>query len=186
MDRRKALKNLGLISGGLLVLPSCDFSKENVSRVMNNLEVTESQESLLKNLVEAYIPETDIPGGIGLKLDEFVWVMVDDCLPKDQQDSFLRGLSSFESLFMKINGNSFSESTAEQKSQALSEIASGEANDPERKDVLAFVEISKSFAVLGFMRSEYLMSEVMPYTLVPGKYPACRTLDPNEKVNIYA
>ena len=67
MDRRKALKNLGLISGGLLVLPSCDFSKENVSRVMNNLELTDSQESLLKNLVEAYIPETDIPGGIGLK-----------------------------------------------------------------------------------------------------------------------
>ncbi len=186
MDRRKALKNLGLISGGLLVLPSCDFSKENVSRVMNNLEVTESQESLLKSLVEAYIPETDIPGGIGLKLDEFVWVMVDDCLPKEQQDSFLRGLSSFETLFKKINGSSFSGSTADQKTLALSEIVSGEANDPERKDVLAFVEISKSFAVLGFMRSEYLMTEVMPYTLVPGKYPACRTVDTNEKVNIYA
>ena len=106
--------------------------------------------------------------------------------PKDQQDSFLRGLSSFETFFKNISGKSFSESTADQKAKALTEIVSGEANDPERKDVLGFIEISKSFAVLGFMRSEYLMTEVMPYTLVPAKYPECRSLDPNEKVNIYA
>ena len=51
---------------------------------------------------------------------------------------------------------------------------------------MRFIEISKSYAIVGFMRSEYVMTEVMPYSLVPGKPPVCRTIDTNEKINIYA
>ncbi len=186
MHRRKALKNLGLLSGSLMLFPSCDFSKENVSRVMNNLQVTETQESLLKSLVETLIPKTDTPGGLDLKLDEFVWVMVDDCLPKDEQDSFMNGLSAFESTYKKFSGNSFQGSEQEQRALIMSQMADENSNKELPQDVIRFIEISKSYAVLGFMRSEYLMTEVMPYSLVPGKYPSCRTVDPNGKINIYA
>ncbi len=185
MDRRNALKNLGLLSGSLILFPSCDFSKENVSRVMNTLQVTESQESLLKILVETIIPETDHPGGLAMKLDEFIWVMVDDCLPKDQQDAFLNGLSSFESIYKDLSGEDIQNSKPERRAVLLEQMV---GENPDRKvpqDVKSFIEISKSYAVLGFMRSEYIMTEVFPYTLVPGKYPACRTLDPNKKINIY-
>ena len=48
------------------------------------------------------------------------------------------------------------------------------------------IEIAKAFTILGFNKSEYIMTEVMPYTLIPGKNPTCRNLDPNEKINANA
>ena len=68
MDRRKALRNIGLLSGGLILLPACDLSKENVTRVMNKFEVTEKQETLLKDLVATLIPEIEIPGAGSLEI----------------------------------------------------------------------------------------------------------------------
>lgn len=186
MDRRKALKNLGLLSGSVILFPSCDFSKENVTRVMNNLQVTETQESLLKSLVETFIPETDQPGGLSMNLDEFIWVMVDDCLPTDQQDAFLKGLYSFERTYKEFGGESFQKSNQEQRASVLSQMVSENPDKEVPDEVIRFIQISKSYAVLGFMRSEFIMTEVMPYTLVPGKPPVCRTLDPNGKINIYA
>jgi hypothetical protein len=164
MDRRKALKQLSLLSGGLILLPSCDFSKEEITRAMNNLEVTPTQESLLSDLVDFIIPETNIPGGQSLELDKFVWVMVDDCLPKKQQEVFLKGLSTFE----KVGFSSIKTET------------------PATGEVLYLIETTKSFATLGFMQSEFVMTELMPYALVPGKPPVCRTIDPNDQININA
>ena len=110
--------------------------------------------------------------------------MVDDCLPKDRQDSFLKGLSSFESTFRQFSGASFGASNQEEKARVLDEMINSPTTEIS-EDVIHFVQTSKSYAVLGFMRSEYLMTEIMPYSLIPGKYPACRTTDPNGKINIY-
>jgi hypothetical protein len=186
MDRRKALKNLGLLSGSVILFPSCDFSKENVSKVMNNLQVSETQESLMKILAETYIPETDRPGGLSMNLDEFIWVMVDDCLPKDEQDAFMKGLSLFEPTIKELGGESFKNSNQEQRATMLSQMMVQNPVIEIPEEVIRFIEISKSYTVLGFMRSEYIMTEVMPYSLVPGKPPVCRTIDPNGKINIYA
>ena len=185
MDRRKALKQIGLLSGGMILFPSCDLSKENVSRVMNKLEVTENQEKLLAALVEAIIPESEIPGAGTLNVADFVWVMVDDCLDEDTQKSFISGLNEFEGRFAKINGSSFDKSGQDERAHGLRSIVEQEStyeNDP----VVGMIEIAKAYAILGYNKSEYIMTEIMPYTLIPGKNPICRTLDPNEKININA
>ncbi len=175
MDRRKALKQLSLLSGGLILLPSCDFSKEEVTRAMNNLEVTQAQESLLNHLVDLMIPETDTPGGKSLGLDKFVWVMVDDCLSGKQQDVFIKGLSKLE----KVGFSNL-------KTEVLA-TGEDEGSSKQMPDELRYlIETSKSFATLGFMQSEYVMTEVMPYALVPGKPPVCRTIDVNDQININA
>lgn len=186
MDRRKALKSLGLLSGGLILLPSCDFSKENVTKIMSNLKVTKSQESLLKNLVQTIIPETEVPGAGGLNIDEFVWVMVDDCLSEDQQKLFMNGLAMFETTYEDFSGENFFDSEQDKKVSILNQMMSDKEVKEAHEDVRHFIEISKSYAMLGFMESEYIMTQVMPYSLVPGKPPECRTIDPNGKINIYA
>ena len=185
MDRRKALRNLGLLSGGLILLPACDLSKENVTRVMNKFEVTEKQEALLKELVATMIPETEIPGAGSLAVHDFVWVMADDCLEKEVQDSYVRGLQSFRGSFGKIAGQDFEGSEQAERVEGLKALmeAGGEA---EVGDVQNFIEITKAFASLGYTQSEYFMTEVMPYTLIPGKNPECRTVQPNEKINVNA
>ena len=54
------------------------------------------------------------------------------------------------------------------------------------KEVSYFIETTKSFVTQGFMQSEFVMTEVMPYALVPGKPPVCMEIDPNGQINIYA
>lgn len=185
MDRRKALRNIGLLSGGLILLPACDLSKENVTRVMNRFEVTEKQETLLKDLVATLIPETEIPGAGSLEIQDFVWVMADDCLEKEVQDSYIRGLQSFKGNFGRIAGKDFDDLGQAERVAGLKALMEAEV-DGEIGDVQNFIEITKAFAILGYTQSEYFMTEVMPYTLIPGKNPECRTVEPNEKINVNA
>ena len=170
------------------MLPSCDFSKENVTRVMNKLKVTETQEILLEELVDTIIPSTEIPGARELEVDDFVWVMVDDCLDKDVQNAFMSGLDKFRDEFKRVNEMSFDASGQNDRVRGLEKLAQGEpeATQNPYRDVATLVEITKAFAILGFNKSEYIMSEVMPYSLVPGKNPECRPLNPNDKINTNA
>lgn len=153
---------------------------------MNNLEVSETQDSLLRNLVDSMIPETDAPGALSLGLNAFVWVMVDDCLDKSQQDTFLQGLSSFESSYEKMSEEPFQRSSPVEQTKILTRMTNSESENQIPKEVFYLIETTKSFAALGFMQSEFVMTEVMPYALVPGKPPVCRTIDPNDQINIYA
>lgn len=186
MDRRKALKHIGLAAGGIVLLPSCDLSKENVSRVMNKLKVTETQEALVADLVETVIPESEIPGAGSLKVADFVWVMADDCLNEDIQLSFLKGLENFKDKYKQVAGKEFSSSEASLRVSTMNSMIDKESADDSKNDVITFMEIIKYFSILGYTQSEYFMTEMMPYSLVPGKNPECRTVDPNEKINVNA
>ena len=89
-------------------MPSCDFTKEQVSLSLNKLRITASEEALMKELVSSIIPEGKIPGAASLQVHDFVWVMVDDCMDQQKQSMFLNGLKGFDSYVKKITGNSFS------------------------------------------------------------------------------
>lgn len=188
MDRRKALRNLGILTSGMVLLPSCDFSEEKISLVLNKLSITASQEELMKELVATILPEGEIPGARTLLVHDFVWVMVDDCLEMTIQESYLKGLSNFEADFKELEGKSFLSSTQEDRVNALASIVSSKENASEKinTDLISFIEITKRFAVLGYMQSEYMMTEVMPYPLIPGTFGTCETIDNDKRININA
>lgn len=183
MDRRKALVNLGILSGGLLLLPSCEFSKEKATIALNNLEISADQERLLKEIIASMIPNGEIQGAIELNVDEFVWIMVDDCLPKDSQHEFLKGLGSFNDAVAEQSGKAFNKLPEKEQSTLLKYL---EENNPaeENDKVGGFLRTLKQLTVFGYMQSEYIMTEVMPYSLVPGKYGTCETIDPEKRINV--
>lgn len=183
MDRRRALVNLGIISGGLVLFPSCEFSKEKATIALNNLEINASQENLLKEIIASIIPNGEIPGAIELKVDEFVWVMLDDCFSKEGQQDFLKGLNSFNDVVDKTRGKSFHKLLEEERSTVLKSIEEGDQFD-EKDKVGEFLRTLKQLCIFGFMQSEFIMTEVMPYSLVPGKYGTCETIDPEKRINV--
>jgi hypothetical protein len=153
---------------------------------MNKLEVTESQEKMLTALVEAIIPESEIPGARTLNVADFVWVMVDDCLDEDAQKSFMTGLDEFKGHFSEINGSGFDKSGQDERARGLQSIVDKESSTDGNDAVASMIEIAKAYTILGYNMSEYIMTQIMPYTLIPGKNPECITLDPNEKINTNA
>jgi hypothetical protein len=188
MNRRKALKNLGILSGGMILLPSCDFSEEKVSLTLNKLRITKSQENLMKELVAAMIPDGDIPGAGKLMVHDFVWIMVDDCLEVPVQEAYLRGLSNFEKDTKKLAGRTFISLTQKDRVKTLSQIQEAKEKSSEQvsADLLTFVEHTKRFAIFGYMQSEYIMTEIMPYSLVPGSFGTCETIDNSKRINVNA
>lgn len=186
MDRRKALKHLGILSGGMVMLPSCDFTAEKVSLTLNRLKITKSQETLMKELTESILPQDDLPGALNLKVHDFVWTMVDDCLKNETMQSYLEGMTNFNKRVVELTGQSFLKSDQQDRVKALHSIVKEEVrpSDLVSRDVLNFVEITKSFTILGYMKSEYIMTEIMPYSLVPGSYGTCETIDNDKRINV--
>src|SRR5690554_317864 len=109
MDRRLALKQLALFTGGLMAFPSCDFSRENVLEAYEKLQVSEAHRSLLAKVVETILPGGDIVGARELDMQDFVLVMANDCLNEEDQIRFVKGLKNFDSYVKKHAGSSFEE-----------------------------------------------------------------------------
>lgn len=176
MNRRNAIKNLGLFSGGILLFPSCDFSDEKVEIILNKLKINSEQESLLTSIVDTIIPEDNTPGGISTKCHNFVWAYIDDCTSPEDQIKFIEGLNEFNS---KTN-NSFDQKNIEERTKILVNSLSNE-----NKNIQDFLNSVKRLSVWRYTKSEHFLTVEMPYKLVPGagSYNTCKTIDPNKKIN---
>lgn len=210
IDRRTLLKQLGLFTGGMMILPACNFDSRKVSIALNNLNITVAQEDLMKQLVDTLIPNGELLGAQALEVDKFVWVMADDCLKEEQQLRFTAGLSKFNELFKSKTEEDFiddDEEIVKKRLPFIKEIMAQDAPEPpplpskektteEKKEqveipveqylayIQEFVGTVKGFSIRGYLQSEYIMRDIMPYALVPGKAENCKTIDPSQKVNL--
>ncbi|MCF8713651.1 gluconate 2-dehydrogenase subunit 3 family protein [Joostella atrarenae] len=184
MNRRNAIKSLGLLTGGMMLMPSCSFLDKRTPIVLNKLKITEDEEILFEEIVDTMLPETDTPGGVSLKIQNFVWVMLDDCADKEKQDTFLRGLRLFNPTVKEKYGDEFSDFNAEEKLTTLQQLFKDESLN---EDLVAFLHTTKQTAVWGYKNSEYYMTNLMPYKLVPGSFSyKTKTINASDKININA
>lgn len=157
MERRTAIKNLFIIGGGIAILKSCTPGKNKASIELKKLDVSADQEALLAEFVEVIIPETTTPGAKSLGLHLFVLKMVEDCHDEADQKKFMDGLASLEQ-------KSFMKASADERHKIMDAMQS--APDSER----GFFDIVKRRTLQGYMNSKYVMTELIPYELVPSRY----------------
>jgi hypothetical protein len=166
MNRREALRNLALVTGGLVLVPSCDFSKEDILQAYDSLSVTSSQRNLLAQVADTIIPPGKIKGAADLEVQDFILVMVNDCMPEESRKSFSNGLSGFDKYSKNKAGATFSKLEASEREKIILQGLQDEGN----QDIRQFLQQTKRFTIQGFMASEYIMTEVKPYSLIPGDY----------------
>lgn len=184
MDRRLALKQLALFTGGLMAFPSCDFSRENVLAAYEKLQVTEAHRSLLAKVVETILPGGDIVGAKELDMQDFVLVMANDCLGEADQLRFVSGLKNFDQYIRKEFGNSFGKMDQETAEKSFMTIVEVEDESAEMEELKYFLNTTKRFTLQGYLSSEYFMTEVMPYNMIPGGFQGEKLIDPTVKINI--
>lgn len=168
MKRRDALRSLALLTGGIVLVPSCDFSKEDILSAYQNLEVTPSLKQLLAEIADTIIPAGNLKGAADIEVRDFILVMVNDCMEKEAQQTFMSGLNGFEDFSKKSAGKKFEKLTQEQREALVLEGLSIE--DESQQAVKQFLQTTKRFTIQGFMASEYIQTEVKPYSLIPGEY----------------
>ncbi|MEC3879445.1 gluconate 2-dehydrogenase subunit 3 family protein [Parapedobacter sp. 10938] len=164
MDRRASIRTMLYIAGGTLVLPACFRPSGRTSIELVHLKVSEDDEALLEALVETLIPATDTPGGRKLMLHLFALKMVDDCHGPEEQQAFVDGVRAFADWSRNVLGSAFVEAEKEHRENLLKQI--GEAGDAAGK----FFSLLKRRAIQGYMNSKYVMTNLVKYELVPGRY----------------
>jgi hypothetical protein len=170
ITRRTLIKQLMLGAGAAALLPSCVFDKKETS-ALGVFKITEDQDKLIAEMAETIIPKTSIPGAKELKVEEFINVIVTDCFDKETQDKFSKGLVATNELAEKKFGKSFMESTPEQRIALFQEISDKQEGIP--AEAIEFFPLIKGLTIRSYMSSEYILTNVNPWPLVPGPAKGC-------------
>lgn len=165
-SRRLAIKNIAIIIGGISVLPGCFHNDEN-KLPLKNLSFTTSDETLLAEIQETILPKTNTPGSKDLALHLFTLKMMDDCYEKDKQQQFVKGLKEINSICKKKYGNAFIDCTIPQREEILMSI---ENKKDVSEEASAFYSMAKDLTIRGYMTSKYVMTNLVKYELVPGRF----------------
>jgi Gluconate 2-dehydrogenase subunit 3 len=145
-----------------------DRSKASV--LVKNFSISSDDELLLAELSETIIPKTSSPGAKDLSAHLFLLKMVDDCNSKEDQEKFTSGLRAFDKQFEKITGKQFLKASATERAEALTKLF---AADSKTDETAAFLSTVKRYTIQAYTASEYFLTKVQPYELVPGRYSGC-------------
>jgi hypothetical protein len=167
MERRIALKSMALAVGALANLPAwaSGWTKESITQTAF---LSADQAKNLVAIVETMIPKTDTPGAGELGVGDFVQKMVTDCYDAKTQSSFTSGISNLDQQSVQKSGKSFADSSKEQRLQLLKDLEA--SSDMAQK---GFFSLVKNLTIQGYLTSEYVMTNITHYELVPARYHGC-------------
>ncbi len=169
VDRRTAIRIFLLIAGGTALLPACLRKEGAASISLKHLKIKASEEKLLAEISETLIPKTGIPGAKEMKAHLFVLKMVDDCATKEEQQDFMNGMDTFNDLCKKNYNQSFIACTPAQREELLNRLDKKAFTGK----VASFYTTVKSLTIDAFLTSQLVMTKILPYELVPGRWHGC-------------
>ena len=201
MDRRKALKTIGYGAGAITVTPAVVglfHSCQNNSSSFVPEYFNKNQFTILSQLMELILPETDIPGAISLKLPEFLDGYIQTIYSDEVKKKISNGLNSFidvalfDSEKSKANkltnedldfqlakylkANSDQKNSWEKQDSDFQKALKNKINPPKLpKEALAygFANQLRSLSITAFRTNEYIGENVLAYAPIPGEQRGC-------------
>ncbi len=157
-----------------MLLPSCLHHDARASILLKNISITRDEEMVLRAIVDTIIPVTNTKGAKDLELEQFVLKMVDDCYVKPDQEKFAKGLKNFNAYLKKKTGKNLRDTDSEIRPALFADMTAATATE---KDVQCFLLTTRQLTILGYTQSKYVMTELLPYELVPGRFHGCVTIN---------
>lgn len=180
MDRREAIKQLAVLTGGALsfstvagIMGGCttsnsgDFSPQTLS---------EDQNQLVIDLSERIIPATETPGAKGAKVNEFIDHMLTDWNYEEERDYFLEGLDHVDEVSNKQYDQNFVDLDRTSQISVIETLQQEARDNPNPKpdaDLKPFFDMMKEYTVVGYYTSEIGATEELQLDIVPGYYDGC-------------
>lgn len=147
--------------------------------LVKNIRIDASQEELLAEISESIIPKTETPGAKDVYAHLFVLKMMDDCRTKEDQDKFVKGLRSFEKYLKEKTSTSFVKLSPEKRLSILKALDKREAQD----DLQYFYRSMKGLTIQAYTTSQFYLTKVKVYELVPGRWHGCFPLKAESQLN---
>ena len=200
MNRRKALKNIGMGFGAITATPavvglfqSCQTAAPN----WKPIHFTQDQFGVVSKLMDIIIPTTEIPGAIELKLPEFLDGYVDAIINAKGQESLILGLNQYIAIALEEKGDDDAgDLTAEELEVPLSKYLRGDevqqknwskavsaykaavkkdsaASIPKEALAYEFAVQLRSMTITAFKTNEYIGENILAYVPIPGQQKGC-------------
>lgn len=202
MERRKALKNMGLAFGYAVATPTlvCLAQSCRSKKVLDWTPdfLTKEQGTVIYTLLDIILPKTDTPSATEMNVHVFIDQFANGVLPEEYQD-FLK--LSMDKFFDKALADSQKETLPELDEKDLEPLLatylkkrSDEVEEAHAKTVedyftgikengsavlddeiarFSFANSLRSTAIWAYKTSEHIGEEVLAYLPIPGEYIAC-------------
>lgn len=178
MDRRDAIKKSIVLAGGIVIAPEL-LAKALENPVPYLQAVPASRIALLAEMADTIIPDTDTPGAKAAKVEEFIVVTVEACLPPKQRDAFWMWLDAAEKQCISTYGRSYTACTTDERNSLMRSLEAMTKTAP--PDQPAFFSMLKSMTMHGYFTSEIGATQALNYDPIPGQWIADMPIDGNTK-----
>lgn len=183
MERRRAIKRVGISIAGIVAAPAisnflfgCSTKDAEKVVVQSKAFFNPKQDQMVAEISEIIIPTTNTPGAKEARVNEFIDVMLTDCYYEKDQQSFLEGLERMENSSKRKYNTPFLKASPEQKSTLLKQESIYNDNGPSR-----FFQLMKELTLFGYFTSEVGAVQALEYVPVPGKFKGCITLTEDQR-----
>ena len=206
MERRVALKNMGLAFGYTVAAPTL----LGIVQSCTNKKVldwtpdffTKDEGTVLHTLVDIILPKTDTPSATEVNVHLFIDKFAKEVLPKEQQDFLKTSMGHFTD---KALSAADKEAVADLDEKDLEPVLAtylkkrtDEDEEAHQKAVNAYLESMeengsgtldteiacysfatslRDFSIMSYRTSEYVGEQVLAYLPVPGEYIPCEDVD---------
>lgn len=187
VTRREAIARVSALFGGAALVGQAALLNACVS----TREVSESglfparEVTLLDEIADTILPETDTPGAKAAGVGPFMALMVADTYDVGEQAIFRDGLSTLERECMAAHGTDFVSAAAAERLELLERV------DREQYDYMRsrsagqpvhYFRMMKELALLGYFTSEIGYTQAMRYRETPGRFEPCVPYAPGDKI----
>jgi hypothetical protein len=172
MKRREMFSTLGVGLMTTLSLPAWANGWTAQKLPKHALSLNLIQSSVLEDLSETILPETDSPGAKTLEIPKFIETMVADMYTPADQKRFKDSLLKVEDISKLLYGKPYLECSKEQKLNLLQGL-----NISSDKDQKWFFDTTKGLTIRAYTSSEYYLTEVAKFEFAPGRYYGCVPLN---------
>ncbi len=185
MDRRTAIRKSAMLAGTAAMAPSLlsllQSCQQQPRLNWQPVILSEAQAGLVSSLVDTWLPRTNTPGGLDMKVDLFIDRAIDQLYDKAGQKAVLAEMDAFDAECTARHGDPFSRLNTEEKAAFLSDK---ERESPKyngkvwgtavgEQQPVGFYRSLKSMALWGYFSSEEIGKNVLNYDPIPGAYKGC-------------
>lgn len=186
MDRRKALKNIGISFGTITLTPSVVGLMQSCQSKPEGWmpsQFSTHQFEILSQLMDLIIPPTDIPGAIELQLPQFLDGFIGVIMNDKAKNRLISGLDQLIKSALNDSGKSnVSELIKGDLDKQLLKYLRAEKQTVKtwKKDIqsiqakaYAFAVQLRSLTINAFKTNEYIGENVLAYVPIPGEQKGC-------------
>lgn len=186
MDRRKAIKGLGLSLGYVIATPSVISilqSCKNDPQISWTPQFFSSNESfVLEKLIDLILPKTnDLPSALDVNIPQFIDAYVNEVSSKAEQEKLKKGIATIsESLSKSANNEAFK--------SLLTKYLKADQKDKEaffenEDDTLVLETLInlRTMTIWTYKTSEKAGEEILAYDPIPGDFLGCISLEETTK-----